>query len=118
VPEAYREVGHPVIIPGSMGTASYVLVGTPETLDIAFGSTAHGAGRVMSRNEANRRFRGEDVKRNLESKNIHLKSASWKGVSEEAPEVYKNIDEVIKVTEKAGISMAVARLKPIGVIKG
>jgi len=118
VPEAYREVGHPVIIPGSMGTASYVLVGTPETMDIAFGSTAHGAGRVMSRNEANRLFRGEDVKKNLEKKNIHLKSASWKGVSEEAPEVYKDIDEVIKVTEKAGISKAVARLRPMGVIKG
>lgn len=118
VPEAYREVGHPVIIPGSMGTASYVLVGTPETLDIAFGSTAHGAGRVMSRNEANSKFRGEDVKKNLEKKNIRLKSASWKGVSEEAPEVYKDIDEVIKVTEKAGISKAVARLRPIGVIKG
>jgi tRNA-splicing ligase RtcB (3'-phosphate/5'-hydroxy nucleic acid ligase) len=118
VPEAYREVGHPVIIPGSMGTASYVLVGAPGTMDIAFGSTAHGAGRVMSRNEANRLFRGEDVKKNLEKNNIHLKSASWKGVSEEAPEVYKDIDEVIRVTEKAGISNPVARLKPIGVIKG
>jgi tRNA-splicing ligase RtcB len=118
VPEAYKDVGHPVIIPGSMGTASYVLVGTEETMDIAFGSTAHGAGRVMSRNEANRLFRGEDVKKNLEKKNIFLKSASWKGVSEEAPEVYKDIDEVIKVTEDAKISKAVSRLKPIGVIKG
>ncbi|MBN2367842.1 RtcB family protein [Candidatus Woesearchaeota archaeon] len=118
VPEAYREVGHPVIIPGSMGTASYVLVGTPETLDIAFGSTAHGAGRVMSRKQANQEFRGEQVKKELESKNIKLKSASWRGVSEEAPQVYKDIDEVIRVTEKAGISKAVARLRPMGVIKG
>ncbi len=118
VPEAYRDVGHPVLIPGSMGTSSYVMVGTKETMDIAFGSTAHGAGRVMSRNEANRTFKGEQVKKNLEKDNIHLKSASWRGVSEEAPGVYKDIDEVIKVTEKAGISKAVARLKPIGVIKG
>ncbi|MFH2019995.1 MAG: RtcB family protein [archaeon] len=118
VPIAYKDVGHPVLIPGSMGTASYILVGTPDTLNIAFGSTAHGAGRVMSRNEANRRFKGEDVKKNLESKNIHLKSASWRGISEEAPDVYKDIDEVIMVTEKAGISKAVARLRPIGVIKG
>ncbi|MEM3374630.1 MAG: RtcB family protein [Candidatus Woesearchaeota archaeon] len=118
VPIAYREVGHPVIIPGSMGTASYVLVGTKETMNIAFGSTAHGAGRVMSRNEANKKFRGEQVKQSLEKRNIFLKSASWKGVSEEAPEVYKDIDEVIKTTEKANISKAVARMKPIGVIKG
>jgi tRNA-splicing ligase RtcB len=118
VPEAYREVGHPVLIPGSMGTASYVLVGAEKTMDIAFGSTAHGAGRVMSRNEANSRFKGEEVKKDLAKNNITLKSASWKGVSEEAPDVYKDIDEVIKVTEKAGISNAVARLRPIGVIKG
>ncbi|NTV23628.1 MAG: RtcB family protein [Nanoarchaeota archaeon] len=118
VPEVYREVGHPVIIPGSMGTASYVLVGTEDTLKIAFGSTAHGAGRVMSRNEANTRFKGEQVRRDLEEKSITLKAGSIRGVSEEAPEVYKDIDEVIHVTEKAGISMAVARLKPIGVIKG
>jgi tRNA-splicing ligase RtcB (3'-phosphate/5'-hydroxy nucleic acid ligase) len=118
VPEKYREVGHPVIIPGSMGTASFVMVGAPGTMDIAFGSTAHGAGRVMSRNEANRLFRGEDVKKNLEKKNIQLKSASWRGVSEEAPEVYKDIDEVVKVTQKAGISNPVARLRPMGVVKG
>ncbi|MCM2326214.1 MAG: RtcB family protein [Candidatus Woesearchaeota archaeon] len=118
VPKAYREVGHPVLIPGSMGTASYVLVGGEKTMDIAFGSTAHGAGRVMSRNEANSRFKGEEIKKELAEKDITLKSASWKGVSEEAPDVYKDIDEVIKVTEKAGISNAVARLRPIGVIKG
>ncbi len=118
VPETYREVGHPVIIPGSMGTASYVMVGAPDTLDIAFGSTAHGAGRVMSRKQANQTFRGEQVKKDLASKHIHIKSASWRGVSEEAPGVYKDIDEVIKVTEKAGISKAVARFRPIGVIKG
>jgi len=118
VPEAYRDVGHPVLIPGSMGTASYVLVGMPGTLDIAFGSTAHGAGRVMSRKQANKTFKGDQVKKDLEKKKIFVKSASWRGVSEEAPGVYKDIDEVIKVTEKAGISKAVSRLRPIGVIKG
>lgn len=118
VPEAYRDVGHPVLIPGSMGTASYVLVGSPGTLNIAFGSTAHGAGRVMSRKKANQIFRGEKVKSDLARRDIVVKSASWRGVSEEAPGVYKNIDEVVKVTEKAGISKAVARLKPMGVIKG
>ena len=101
-----------------MGTSSYVLVGMPGTMDIAFGSTAHGAGRVMSRKKANETFRGEKVVKDLNKKNIHIKSASWRGVSEEAPGVYKDIDEVIKVTEKAGISKAVARLRPIGVIKG
>jgi len=118
VPEAYREVGHPVLIPGSMGTASYVLVGSPKTLDIAFGSTAHGAGRVMSRFAAKKSFRGEQIKSDLEKINIYIKSASWKGISEEAPQVYKDIDEVIKVTQSAGISNPVARLRPIGVIKG
>lgn len=118
VPAAYRDVGHPVLIPGSMGTASYVLVGGEKTMDIAFGSTAHGAGRVMSRNEANSKFKGEQIKKDLEKKNIFLKSASWKGVSEEAPDVYKDIDEVIRVTQEAGISNAVARLRPMGVIKG
>ncbi len=118
VPKAYREVGHPVLIPGSMGTASYVLVGAEGTMDVAFGSTAHGAGRVMSRHQANKQFRGNEVKENLAKQSIHIKSASWKGISEEAPGVYKDVDEVIRVTEKAGISKAVARLRPIGVIKG
>ena len=117
-PEAYMDTGHPVIIPGSMGTASYVLVGMPGTLDIAFGSTAHGAGRVMSRNQANREFKGEQVKKELAEQNIMIKSASWRGVSEEAPGVYKDIDEVIHVTEEAGISTPVSRLRPMGVIKG
>jgi tRNA-splicing ligase RtcB (3'-phosphate/5'-hydroxy nucleic acid ligase) len=117
-PEAYRDTGHPVLIPGSMGTASYVLVGAPETLDIAFGSTAHGAGRVMSRRKANEIFKGDKVKSDLAKQNIIVKSASYRGVSEEAPGVYKDVDEVISVTEKAHISDPVTRLKPMGVIKG
>lgn len=118
LPEDYKKTGHPVIIPGSMGTSSYIMVGTKETLDIAFGSTAHGAGRLMSRHEANNNYKGDKIKSELQKKNILIKSASWRGISEEAPQVYKDIDEVIKITEKAGISKPVARVRPIGVIKG
>lgn len=117
-PDAYISTGHPVLIPGSMGTASYVMVGSPGTLDVAFGSTAHGAGRVMSRKQANQEFKGERVKSDLAKQNIIIKSASYRGVSEEAPGVYKDIDEVIRVTKEAGISEPVARLKPMGVVKG
>ena len=118
IPKAYSKVGQPVIIPGSMGTASYVLVGTEKAMEETFGSTAHGAGRTMSRNEAIRTFRGEKVRDDLEKQHIYLKSGSWKGVSEEAPQAYKDIDEVIKATESAGIAEKVVRLRPLGVIKG
>ncbi|MFC1728338.1 RtcB family protein [Nanoarchaeota archaeon] len=118
VPEAYREVGQPIIIPGSMGTASYVLVGTEKGMQETFGSTAHGAGRTMSRHAAIDQFRGEKVKQDLLSKGIHLKQTSWKGVAEEAPLAYKDIDEVVNVSHKAGIGNLVVRLKPLGVIKG
>ena len=118
LPEVYQKTGQPVIIPGSMGTASYLLVGTEEGMEITFGSTAHGAGRVMSRHEALKQFRGEQVKQDLASKNIALKGASWKGVAEEAPGVYKDIDKVIEVSHQVGIGRKVVRLKPIGVIKG
>jgi tRNA-splicing ligase RtcB (3'-phosphate/5'-hydroxy nucleic acid ligase) len=116
--EAYRSVGQPIILPGSMGTASYILVGTSEGMEATFGSTAHGAGRVMSRHEALRRFKGEQVKKDLEVQKISLKSASWKGVAEEAPGVYKDIDEVARVSDEVGIGRKVVRLRPIGVIKG
>jgi tRNA-splicing ligase RtcB len=118
VPEVYRKVGQPVIIPGSMGTASYLLVGTQGALDETFGSTAHGAGRVMSRTEAIRSFRGEQIRKDLAEHHIYLKAGSLKGVSEEAPAVYKDIDEVVKVSHEAGIGNLVAKLRPIGVIKG
>lgn len=118
VPEVYRSVGQPVIIPGSMGTASYLLVGTQGALDETFGSTAHGAGRVMSRSAAIRSFRGEQIKKDLAEHHIYLKAGSLKGISEEAPAVYKDIDEVVKVSHEAGIGNLVAKLKPIGVIKG
>ena len=118
VPEVYKHVGQPVIIPGSMGTSSYLLVGTQGALDETFGSTAHGAGRVMSRTEAIRRFRGEDIKKELAEHHIYLRAGSLKGISEEAPAVYKDIDEVVKVSHEAGIGNLVAKMRPIGVIKG
>lgn len=118
IPEVYRPVGQPIIIPGSMGTASYILVGTSEAERLSFSSTAHGAGRVMSRHEALRRFRGEQIKKELERKGIELKSTSWKGVAEEASQAYKDVDEVVAVSHKVGIGRLVARVVPEGVMKG
>ncbi len=118
IPEVYRKIGQPVLIPGSMGTASYLLVGTKEAELATFGSTAHGAGRVESRSRALHELRGEDVARDLEAKNITIKGASWKGIAEEAPECYKDIDEVVRVSHEAGIGKMVARLVPLGVLKG
>ncbi len=109
--------GQPVIIPGSMGTASYVLVGA-ETGKEAFYSTCHGAGRTMSRHQAIRTLRGEDIIRNLETKDIIVKCYSLRGIAEEAPQAYKNIDEVVEVVHQAGLSKKVARLVPMAVIKG
>jgi tRNA-splicing ligase RtcB len=118
IPEVYRDVGQPVIIPGSMGTASYILVGTREAEELSFGSTAHGAGRVMSRHEALRRFRGEQVKQEMERRGIELRSTSWKGVAEEASHAYKDVDEVVNVSHKAGIGKLTAKVIPLGVMKG
>jgi len=117
VPEVYRELGQPVIIPGSMGTASYLLVGTKKAEEISFGSTAHGAGRVGSRSEALRTLRGEQVARDLAGKGIEVKGP-WKGLAEEAPQMYKDIDEVVRVSHKLGIGNLVARLVPLAVMKG
>ena len=118
VPEMYRAVGQPVLIPGSMGTSSYILAGTEKAMDISFGSTAHGAGRVMSRFAAIKKFRGETVKKELEAKGITVRAASWKGISEEAPGVYKDVDEVVRVSDVAGIGKLVAKVRPMGVLKG
>lgn len=118
IPEVYRDAGQPVIIPGSMGTASYILVGTEEAEKLSFGSTAHGAGRLMSRHEALRRFRGEKIKQDLEDKGIELKFTGWKGVAEEASGAYKDVDEVVNISHKVGIGKLVARVVPIGVMKG
>ena len=118
IPEVYRDSGQPVLIPGSMGTASYVLVGTKKAEEVSFGSTAHGAGRVMSRKQALRQFRGESVASKLKQRGIYVRGVSWKGIAEEAPDVYKDVDEVVLVSHKVGIGKLVAKLVPLGVIKG
>jgi tRNA-splicing ligase RtcB len=118
IPPAYRAVGQPVIIPGSMGTASYVLVGSQKAMELSFGSTAHGAGRTMSRLRAKRDFPVDVVKRELADAGVTIRAASQKGISEEAPGAYKDVDEVIQVSHDAGIAKKVCRMRPIGVIKG
>ncbi len=117
VPKVYRNVGQPVLIAGSMGTASYILVGTEKASE-TFYSTCHGAGRAMSRTKAIRSFWGEDVRKGLEKKGIIAKSTHPKVLSEEAPDAYKDIDEVIRSVDGAGISRSVARMRPLGVAKG
>src|SRR6056297_2148019 len=119
VPATYREVGQPVIIPGSMGAGSYVLRGGAESLSVSFGSTAHGAGRLMSRTQAKQEFWGGDVQDDLESgQQIYVKAQSGATIAEEAPGVYKDIDEVIRVSDALGIGDKVARTFPICNIKG
>lgn len=110
--------GQPVIIPGSMGTASYVLVGTEQAMEQSFGSTCHGAGRRMSRHAAFRQVQGMQIKEELAHKGIAIKTGSIKGLAEEAPLAYKNIDDVIEVVHNVGIAKKVARLRPVAVIKG
>jgi tRNA-splicing ligase RtcB len=117
IPEKYRDAGQPVLIPGSMGTASYVLVGTKEGEE-AFFSTCHGAGRTMSRHEAMRKVSGQEVVNKLESKGIIVKCWSLRGIAEEAPMAYKNIHDVVGVVHNAGLSKKVAKLVPLAVIKG
>lgn len=118
IPDVYRKVGQPVILPGSMGTASYVMVGTKRAEEISWGSTAHGAGRVASRSYALQHYRGEEVKKQMEKMDIKVKAGSWKGLAEECHKVYKDIDEVARVSTELGIGNKVARLIPYGVIKG
>ncbi|MBD3252900.1 RNA-splicing ligase RtcB [Candidatus Pacearchaeota archaeon] len=118
IPEDYRNVGQPVLIPGTMGTSSYVLVGTSKAEEISFGSTAHGAGRVESRTRARKEIRAENVKSDLEKRGIDIEAGSFKGIAEEAPEAYKDIEEVIKVSHEAKIGKLVAKLRPVAVMKG
>lgn len=118
LPKKYQKTGQPVLIPGSMGTASYVLVGTEEAEDLSFSSTAHGAGRTSSRSFANKNITAESVEKSLKEKGITLEAGSKKGIVEEAPEVYKDIDEVVKISHEAGLAKLVAKLRPIGVVKG
>ncbi len=118
IPAAYRAVGQPVLIPGSMGTASYLLHGTEKAMDISLGSSAHGAGRRLSRHKALKATENMNVRETLKKKNILVFSHFNKGLREEVPEAYKEIDDVIEVTEGAGISQKVARLVPLVVVKG
>ena len=118
IPEPYRAVGQPVFIPGSMGTASYVLAGEPGSVELAFGSTCHGAGRTLSRTGARKRIHGADLRRRLEADGIVVRSPSNKGLAEEAPFAYKDVDRVVEIVARAGLARPVARLTPLGVVKG
>ncbi|MDK2949889.1 MAG: hypothetical protein PWQ26_556 [Thermotoga sp.] len=118
VPEIYREVGQPVIIPGDMGTASYLLIGTRKAEEKTFGSTAHGAGRVLGRSAALKRWSYREILDELERKNIIVMSKSKKTLVEEAPEAYKDVDRVVHIVHEIGISRKIARMVPLGVVKG
>jgi tRNA-splicing ligase RtcB len=118
IPAAYRSVGQPVFIPGSMGTASFVLAGEPGALERSFGTTCHGAGRRMSRTAARKQVRGNELRRELQARGIVVRCPSPKGLAEEAPLAYKDVDRVVTVVEQAGLARRVARLVPIGVVKG
>jgi tRNA-splicing ligase RtcB len=118
LPGIYRDIGQPVLVPGSMGTASWVLVGTKEAMTQTFGSICHGAGRVMSRSKAKKVVRGTKLREELEKKGIHVRAGSMPGLAEEAPMAYKDVDRVIEVVHGAGIAKKVARLIPLAVIKG
>jgi len=118
ITDRYRSIGQPVLIPGDMGSASYVLAGTAQAMAETFGSTCHGAGRLMSRTAATSRFTVKDTIAKLQSKGIYVKAASKEGIVEEAPGAYKDVDDVVRVAHGAGISRKVARLVPLGVMKG
>jgi len=106
------------LVPGSMGTASWILLGKPNSMNLSFGSTAHGAGRTMSRSKARRDFTEDDVKKSLNDKGIFIKALTRDGVVEETPHAYKDVDAVVNVSHNLGIATKVAKLVPIGVIKG
>jgi tRNA-splicing ligase RtcB len=118
VPSAYRDVGQPVLIPGSMGTPSFILCGAKEAMDVSFGSACHGAGRVMSRAHAKKEFRGESIKENLEAHGITVRATHPSVIAEEAPGVYKSSSEVVNVVHELGIARKIARVIPLGVAKG
>ncbi len=118
LPERYSSVGQPVLIPGTMGTSSYVLVGTKESMDIAFGSCCHGAGRRLSRTKAKKLVRGTELRKELEAQGIIVRCDSDKGLAEEAPLAYKDVDSVVHIVDEAKLARKVARLLPVAVIKG
>lgn len=118
VPADYETIGQPVLIPGDMGTASYLLAGTQKAMEESFGSTCHGAGRVMSRQQATRNFKGEKIIAELGARKIYVRAQSSRVVAEEAPQAYKDVGDVVRVAHGAGISEMVARFRPLGVVKG
>ena len=118
IPSKYRDLGQPVLLPGSMGTSSWILLGKPNSMDLSFGSTAHGAGRTMSRSKARRNYSENDVKKSLNDKGIFIKAMTRDGVVEETPHAYKDVDAVVDVSHNLGIATKVAKLVPVGVIKG
>ncbi len=118
LPEEYQTIGQPVLVPGSMGTTSWVLAGTEASMRRSFGSSCHGAGRVMSRHQAKREVRGESLRDELEAEGIKVRAGSLPGLAEEAPQAYKNVDAVVETVAGAGLARLVARLKPVAVIKG
>jgi len=118
LPTDYRDVGQPVLVPGSMGTASYVLVGTQKAMELTFGSTCHGAGRTMSRTQARKTVWGADLREELEEQGIVVRAGSNRRLAEEAPQAYKDVSRVVEVVDGLGIATKVARLEPLAVIKG
>jgi tRNA-splicing ligase RtcB (3'-phosphate/5'-hydroxy nucleic acid ligase) len=118
IPADFRTIGQPVFIPGSMGTASFVLVGEPGSLERSFGTTCHGAGRAMSRTRARKQIGGGELRRQLEAQGIVVRCPSNKGLAEEAPFAYKDVERVVQVVEHAGLARRAARLVPLGVVKG
>ncbi len=118
IPQKYRSIGQPVIIPGSMGTASGILLGNQKSMDLSFGSTAHGAGRTMSTFHAKRIHTIDEIKKKLESRGVYVKSLTKNGLVEEAPDAYKDVDMVADVSHNVGIATKAYGLVPLGVIKG
>ncbi len=118
LPAEYRPLGQPVLVPGSMGTESWILLGTKANEELSFGSSCHGAGRVMSRRQAKRTIRGDRLREKLEQEGINIRAGSMPGLAEEAPQAYKNVSRVVETVSKAGIAHKVARLRPIAVVKG
>lgn len=118
LPDIYRDIGQPVLVPGSMGTASWVLVGTEGSMAQSFGSTCHGAGRLMSRSRAKKEVQGGELRHDLEARGIRVRAGSLAGLAEEAPQAYKDVDRVIEIVHGAGIARKVARLVPVAVVKG
>jgi tRNA-splicing ligase RtcB (3'-phosphate/5'-hydroxy nucleic acid ligase) len=118
IPAAYRDVGQPVFIPGSMGTSSFVLAGEAGSMERSFGTTCHGAGRRMSRTRARKQITGGQLRRELGERGIVVRCPSNKGLAEEAPFAYKDVERVVGVVERAGLARRVAQLRPLGVVKG